>query len=251
MINYIETHLVDHCNLKCRGCSHFSGLAPEQYKSFNDFQAEMEQLSRVADVGIIRLMGGEPLLHPQVVEFCEITRSIFPKAEVVLVSNGILLSHLIDDDINRLNQSNIELCISNYGLKLNWNQINKFQRYYFHGKTQMYNISLDPSGSQDIVLSYLNCDLVQGKWLFFKDGRLYQCCIMANIDFFNQHFNEHIDIDINDISIDIFSHNEEEIQQFLNHPHKACKYCNTIKRHNSYANFATSKGDINEWISQS
>ena len=157
-------------------------------------------------------MGGEPLLHPQVVEFCEITRSIFPKAEVVLVSNGILLSRLIDDDINRLNQSNIELCISNYGLKLNWNQINKFQRYYFHGKTQMYNISLDPSGSQDIVLSYLNCDLVQGKWLFFKDGRLYQCCIMANIDFFNQHFNEHIDIDINDISIDIFSHNEEEIQ---------------------------------------
>ena len=32
MINYIETHIVDHCNLKCKGCSHFSGLAQPYFK---------------------------------------------------------------------------------------------------------------------------------------------------------------------------------------------------------------------------
>lgn len=251
MIPYIETHLVDHCNLRCKGCSHFSGLAPEQYKSFNDFQVEMEQLSHIAKVGIIRLMGGEPLLHPQVIDFCELTRSLFPDTEVVLVSNGILLNRLSDEDINHLNNSDIELCISNYGLKLNWNQINKFQRYYFHGKTQMYNICLDPNGHQDTYTSFTNCDLVQGGWYFFKDGRLYQCCIMANIEFFNQHFDKNINIDLDDISIDIFTHNENEILQFLRQPHQACRYCDTVKRHRSYSDFAISKGDISEWISQS
>ena len=27
MIEYLEHHIVDHCNLKCAGCSHFSCLA--------------------------------------------------------------------------------------------------------------------------------------------------------------------------------------------------------------------------------
>lgn len=41
-MNYIETHIVDHCNLKCRGCSHFSGLAEPSFKSFLAYVAEMD-----------------------------------------------------------------------------------------------------------------------------------------------------------------------------------------------------------------
>ena len=71
---------------------------------------------------------------------------------------------------------------------------------------------------------------------------------MANIDFFCQHFNKQINYNIDDISIDIFSHTEKEIHEFLSHPHDVCCYCNTIARHNSYTPFEISKGDINEWI---
>ena len=105
-------------------------------------------------------MGGEPLLHPQVVDFCETTRALFPKSEIVLVSNGILLSKLTDEQINRLNFSKIALCMSDYGLKLNWDQINKFKTHYFHTKQQMYNIALDLSGHQNKEWSFKNCDLV-------------------------------------------------------------------------------------------
>ena len=96
----------------------------------------------------------------------------------------------------------------------------------------------------------MNCDLVQGGWYFFKDGRLYQCCIMANIEFFNQRFGEKVNINLDDISIDIFTHTEEEIKQFLSTPHEACSYCNTLARHRNYLDFTVSKGDINEWIYQ-
>ena len=49
MINYIETHITEHCNLKCRGCSHFSGLATPQFKDLNDFIKEMNALANLTN----------------------------------------------------------------------------------------------------------------------------------------------------------------------------------------------------------
>jgi len=163
------------------------------------------------------------------------------------VSNGILLPKLSDADIDTLNNNNIALCVSNYGLKLDMDQMNKFRMHYFHYKNDMYNISLDLDGGQDKNIAFRNCDLVQGGWFFFKQGRLYQCCIMANIDYFCNHFNVNLPYDLDDISIDIYNHSLQEIENFLRTPHEACKYCDTITRHYSYQHFGVSKGDIKEW----
>ena len=39
----------------------------------------------------IQLLGGEPLLHPQITLFLETTRKHFPHNTINIVSNGILL----------------------------------------------------------------------------------------------------------------------------------------------------------------
>lgn len=57
----------------------------------------MQILANCAQVHTIRLMGGEPLLHPHVIDFCTTTRKLFPTSEIVLVSNGILLPMLTDE----------------------------------------------------------------------------------------------------------------------------------------------------------
>lgn len=173
-----------------------------------------------------------------------------PSSLVILVTNGIRLTSLTDEQIQILNDNQIVLCISCYGLKLNATQLNKFQYLDYPdpgGSKQMYNICLDLNKEQDMEQSFYNCDLVQGGWYFLKEGRLYQCCIMANIGFFNQHFNQNVNFDLDDISINIFEHNEEELFNFLHTPHDTCRYCNTIKRHYSYSDFAISKGRIEEW----
>lgn len=192
-------------------------------------------------------MGGEPLLHPQYLEFLKITRKEFPNSTIVLVTNGILLHSLKDEDIQTMNELKIELCVSDYGIKIDREKFNKFNIKYFHSKNSMYNISLDLSGTQNNEYSFKNCDIVQGGWYFFKDGRIYQCCIMANIDYFCEYFNKEIHYYLDDISIDIFKHTEEEIKDFLSHPHDVCRYCNTPARKSSYSSFEVSKGDIREW----
>ena len=193
-------------------------------------------------------MGGEPLLHPDIVKFCEAARTFFPSSEIVLVSNGILLEQLSDEAISTLNENNIALCVSYYGLKVNFDQMNKFKYHYFHNKNDMYNISLDLYGNQNKETSFNNCDLVNGRWYFFKNGRIYQCCVMANIDYFCGYFGQEIPYDLDDISISIYNHSLEEIEKFLRTPHEACKYCDTITRKHTYQHFGVSKKDINEWI---
>lgn len=248
MLGYIETHIVNHCNLKCRGCSHFSGLAKEYYKPLGDFEREMKALSEKEDIRTIRIMGGEPLLHPQWFNFLLVARAYFPNSQVVLVTNGILLSKL-REYIDALNENQITVCLSEYHLKLKDRDIlGKLKYREIHEKGNLYNISLDLNGKQDINEAYKYCDLARYGWYFFKDGRLYNCCIFANIDIFIEKFNADIQYDIDDISIDVATHTADEIEKFLTTPHKACKYCDTRKRMQTHIRHGISKEVIEEWI---
>lgn len=93
-----EVHLAEHCNLNCRGCDHFCPLAKPAYTDLNVFQRDFKRLSELfhMEAGEIHLLGGEPLLNPQVEEFCKIARKNFPKATINIITNGILLPEMPD-----------------------------------------------------------------------------------------------------------------------------------------------------------
>lgn len=61
-LKYLETHLVGHCNLACKGCGHFAPLVDKWFAFVKDHENDMRQLSRMfSNISRIRLMGGEPL----------------------------------------------------------------------------------------------------------------------------------------------------------------------------------------------
>ena len=65
-IPYLETHLCDHCNLNCKSCSHFCPLVTEPtFTDLEQYTKDIRVLSKKLAIRTIRLMGGEPLLHPQ------------------------------------------------------------------------------------------------------------------------------------------------------------------------------------------
>lgn len=90
MIHYIETHITEACNLKCRGCSHFSVFAKPKHKDIEEFRREFERLHELGEIQIIRLMGGEPLLNPNFMDYLRIARQYFPNSTISLVTNGLL-----------------------------------------------------------------------------------------------------------------------------------------------------------------
>ena len=253
MINYLEHHIVDHCNLNCIGCSHFSPLAEPWFEDIRDFERDFRELKNKTDVGTIRIMGGEPLLHPDCTQFLIKARELFPDSEIQLVTNGILLKAKKSSLVDLCNNLNIVICISNYGL---FNQatfnymLDGFKFVRIDGKTNLYNISLDLEGNQDKEVSFDNCDLHIYHWYYFQNGRFYPCCISANTQHFDKYFEKSISEDIDNISISIYEHSIEEIEEFLNTPIPLCRYCDTIKRAHTYTPFCRSNKEITEWTCQ-
>lgn len=95
-ITYLRISLTDRCNLRCVYCMPKEGLR---------WQARTEQLSvdeivrvvkTAAQRGVkrVRLTGGEPLVHPQVVEIVRSIASIPEIEEVSLTTNGMMLERL-------------------------------------------------------------------------------------------------------------------------------------------------------------
>ena len=66
-LSYLEFHVADHCNLNCKYCTHYSPLVEKPvFTDYERFEADFRQLKKlIIDIGVIRIVGGEPLLNPE------------------------------------------------------------------------------------------------------------------------------------------------------------------------------------------
>ena len=90
---YVEIQLCDRCNLDCAYCSHLSPVSKPVTISLETLEAECRRLERVG-IDEVNLMGGEPLLHPQVCDAIKLTRIILPNIKLIVSTNGLLLPRM-------------------------------------------------------------------------------------------------------------------------------------------------------------
>lgn len=89
----IEINLVSHCNINCVGCTHYSPIAPKSYISIEDFKRSISHLKRIESAyGILRILGGEPLMHPEILEILKLAGEILRNKKIEVYTNGILLA---------------------------------------------------------------------------------------------------------------------------------------------------------------
>lgn len=86
----LEIHAVDHCNLDCIGCSHESPLMPRRYEDPAVLERALRALWRCYRAPLLKLLGGEPLLHPAIEKIIGVAKEN-TGARVRLVTNGTLL----------------------------------------------------------------------------------------------------------------------------------------------------------------
>jgi cyclic pyranopterin phosphate synthase len=95
-ITYLRISLTDRCNLRCVYCMPQEGI---QWQARED-QLSVEEIVRVVEAAAqggvrrIRLTGGEPLVHPHIVEIVRQIASIPYIEEVSLTTNAMLLERL-------------------------------------------------------------------------------------------------------------------------------------------------------------
>jgi hypothetical protein len=92
----LEAHIVDHCNLTCAECCSLSPLLPAWYASPESIASDLRQAARVLKPGVFKLVGGEPLLHPQLVDVIECVRDTRITPVISVTTNGLKLGDMPD-----------------------------------------------------------------------------------------------------------------------------------------------------------
>lgn len=256
-LEYIETHLVDHCNLNCKGCGHFSPLSKEKYLDFKTFHRDIGRLSELFDnIHYICLMGGEPLLHPQITSFLDIARDVFPRAKIVIVTNGILLltqSQLFWDVCKK---RDVAIDITPYPFQRDYGKIvNAIKTHNVEFHLRARNVStgqpvehfdqyLNIKGDSDPFAAFQYCMSLY-KCSFLQEGKIYLCRLPALIRIFNEYFGKNIPVENTD-AINIFGDiTGADIIDFLSRPSPFCRWCLT-----KYPQMAwgVSERRIEEWV---
>lgn len=93
-IERLEIDAAKSCNLSCTACNH---LSPLFKKGFADPLLLAQDLGRLAShlhAKTVRVLGGEPLLHPKIVAVLEAIRESGIGDRLTVVTNGIMLEQM-------------------------------------------------------------------------------------------------------------------------------------------------------------
>ena len=95
--SHLELIVADHCNISCRQCNHASPAVPKWFADPEEVKRDLGILARIYKPRYIKLIGGEPLLHPKLAEVIFVARNSGISDYFLLVTNGMLLDRLSDD----------------------------------------------------------------------------------------------------------------------------------------------------------
>lgn len=265
-IGHIEMHLTEHCNIGCKFCSHLSTVAEEEFYDMEKFEKDLARLSEVSQQNVynLELLGGEPLLHPQINELLAVSRKYFPKTNIELLTNAVLLDYMPESFWLTLKENNIFLTPSLYPVKINWKSIiDKAEKYDIQFTdddqqkfrtlenikedtiTSFYKVNIDVNGKQ----SKNNTDCIfKNACVQYYDGKLFPCFIASNIRHFNRKFNKNVPLADSDF-LDLYKVNSfDEISNFLNRQDiEFCKYCAGMSA-SCEPWTSVNEHSINEWL---
>lgn len=87
--NAVEINVVEHCNLRCRSCSHLSPMVPPTQIGVAEVTRWCGDLAQRLLATEVRLLGGEPTLHPELARIASAVRDSGLGRELVLITNGL------------------------------------------------------------------------------------------------------------------------------------------------------------------
>jgi organic radical activating enzyme len=98
---FLETMITQACNLSCLGCTNYSDLSHSGYVSWQKGKQWLESWLERIDIPDFGIMGGEPLINPECLDWIQGVRSLMPSAQIRFTTNGLLL-HKYPDLVDQL-----------------------------------------------------------------------------------------------------------------------------------------------------
>ena len=254
-----EINLAEHCNLNCYGCMNFSNIAEPEFVSIEDFNRDMARMGEIFghECERIYLIGGEPLLNPEICELIKIAREHFIKGDIFVFTNGILLARQDGNFWETCRDNDTGILISAYPIKLDKDTIRNMADKFGVSVKWAWNQAeneraefvieaINLAGNNNAKLNFALCERAFN-CTTLKRGRLFTCPFAAHVEHFNKRFGQNVNITEADY-IDIYKTDDPgEILRRLAEPIPACRYCNKVNPPKKIA-WQHSRGEISEWL---
>lgn len=230
-LDYLEFHLADHCNLNCAGCLHYAPFAERRLADLVSLRQDFARLARLfGNIRHVRIMGGEPLLHPNVIEAARIVREAFPKSCVRVVTNGILL--LKFNGLAELSKLNVGIDWTKYppasGKEMDVRRACEEAGVSLRiTENSSFMARLRVDGCEGIRKSFRWCR--ERMYCPFLDGgRIYPCAPARFAGAYNKVSGWKIPVEP---GLDIHSTSARDIMLYLMRPSLSCSFCAAASRH--------------------
>ncbi len=226
-LSQAEIHLMDSCNLNCKGCSHFSNLFPrDTVYDLQQFSEDLSMFSRRVFVSTLFLLGGEPFANPQITDYLRVARKCFPLCEIILVTNGLLIPQQSDNVMEALRQEKITVEISLYPPtakildKIEARMNNTGVECRVRAERPAFMAFIGTSGTSNPYLSQKICCNAHCRYI--RNGILYKCPVDALSYKYNEQFGIHLPPSE---GIPLASDDFERKLSLLDQPIQLCRYC--------------------------
>jgi len=238
------------CNIACLGCISISDRKREGVAKLSDIAAWIDKWHTVINPKTITLFGGEPCIHPKLIEICGLIRKYWNKSVIRLITNGYLLDNFNPeawynfepfeiqvsihrkDHEERINESIKKILI----VKKGWKTSNHGDEFNQHKQLQwkLNEFTLYKSIFKDFIVPYKTTKEKLQAWhsdpkeahkicgapatpILYK-GKLYKCPPVANvIDISGENWFNYNGYDVTD--------NIAEFIANINKPESVCGQC--------------------------
>jgi len=256
VLPFVETMITQACNISCSGCTNYSDLVHSGYLTWQQGRAELLPWLDRVDIPDFGILGGEPLMNPDVRNWITGLRELMPQSQLRFTTNGLLLDQNIDivdllADVGNcvfkitvhVNNSKLEDTIQHIMSRFEWEPVTEYGIARYKTKNNFrFQINRPAQFTKSFVGTYRNmqphsntpadafeiCNQQSCPLLF--NGKLYKCSTSGllspvlerfgwpNRDSWQPYLQSGVAVDCSD----------SELQQFLNNfgkPHAICSMC--------------------------
>lgn len=231
-LSYFEVPITDNCNLNCKGCLFASNVTSGvKHVPLEELKRDAKRMSELFyDVPWIRILGGEPLMHPDIKKILTYYRECFQDSEIDLCTNGLLIPKMDADFWTCIKDNRISIHVSGY--KPTYSMLDKIDCIlkeqkvpYAILKREEFAKYYTKHGNNDIHKSYEKC-MASGCYEVYR-GKISTCSAMIAFERFNEQFGTSYEVIENEDWFDIHNPNLDawEVCRKLDMPSQMCKYC--------------------------
>lgn len=121
-IPYVEFYITHVCNYSCQGCNRFNNYYFSGSQLWKDHEKIYQQWSERVDIPAITILGGEPTLNPDLMNWVHGLKKLWPNSILNLTTNGSrlhLMKELYDEMARDPTHSLITVSLHDHALKEN------------------------------------------------------------------------------------------------------------------------------------